>query len=1050
MRQHPLFSFSKSFLFTFSGILLFISPLKGQSEIDRDTTLANAFYAQGNAALQQGNLDSMVHYMELAIPLFRKHDMNVQVGNSLMRTGYVSMNIGKLEEATASFGEAKELYSKALGPSHSNTLGAAANLSYVHLQKGEMDSVLQINLRCIRDGEQNPDINPQFLGNFYFNAGNAYNLLGKYIEATEMMDKSEQVIRERLGENHPGLIASWLGKASIFKNASLLDDALEYYEKAYNLQTTNPALVSEQVSVLANLGEIYQLKKNSDKSLLYYETAVEIARQQYGSSQIDLAQVLLNITRQYMELGEFEKAKASMEQSYSINQTQEIPQANVHIFYLLTRGELQSLMGKLSLADAAFEDAEQALKKQAANVGPQLFGQLYRAWALHEGRKGNFKLAFALIEQGKKALAETTGNAGFEEGNYLQTNYELFSLQGEHKKALNSLEEQMQLYIEAPFVGVKMEEIPPEGFSSLRNSLEILSLQANELEILFQNSAQKEYLDKWIGISQTGYQLLEKILKSYVHHNEKESLLKSHYGIFESAFKANWIQYQRSPSPESLASLWHISESAKSILLFQALHERDVQSFAQIPEKELAQAQAFRHQIALTDYAIEQQKVDSEKLLDLQNQLINHRRAQEQWSIQLEKNYQAYYQLKYGSENLSIQTVQKNLQKGDFLIEYFSSGDKMYCFLIGQKEKELIELEVMPEELFTDIDTFLSQLKTKSTDFQESAYSLYLQLVNPVIVQKSPRRLIIIPEDRLSALPFELLISEGTAQHSDYARMPFLIKQFPIVYNYAARFWHDQEAKQANSSSEGLLAISPEINKDFIADISEVTRDQLMPLVGAENEVQKIREIFGGNALQGALATEAAFRQQASNYKVLHLATHGIINMERPLYSKLIFSRGNDSLTQDDGLLHTYELLNMQLNAELTTLSACNTGTGELIQGEGMISLARGFAYAGCPNLVMSLWPVSDLATASLMTTFYEGLATNMNKDEALRHAKLTYLENSPPDRAHPYYWGAWMLVGNEAPLEIPTTNWLWTIAGFVLLLIGYAVYRFTLLDRPE
>ena len=180
----------------------------------------------------------------------------------------------------------------------------------------------------------------------------------------------------------------------------------------------------------------------------------------------------------------------------------------------------------------------------------------------------------------------------------------------------------------------------------------------------------------------------------------------------------------------------------------------------------------------------------------------------------------------------------------------------------------------------------------------------------------------------------------------------------------------------------------------------------------------------------GPEATEERFKQQAGSARILHVASHAIINDENPLYSKLVFAPNQDTI--EDGLLHTYELYNMQLNSELVTLSACNTGIGKIHKGEGVMSLARGFMYAGVPNVLMSLWSVPDLSTSQIMQYFYEEMEEGKSKAEALRQAKLRYLEEADINTSAPFYWGAFVYLGKpeQEGQKIP---YFW-IAGCLIL----------------
>jgi CHAT domain-containing protein len=212
-------------------------------------------------------------------------------------------------------------------------------------------------------------------------------------------------------------------------------------------------------------------------------------------------------------------------------------------------------------------------------------------------------------------------------------------------------------------------------------------------------------------------------------------------------------------------------------------------------------------------------------------------------------------------------------------------------------------------------------------------------------------------------------------------------------------------------------------------------------LDNAAIEVNTIGKLTNGTVYNSFNATEAAFKAEAGNYGVLHFATHGILNHKYPLYSSLVLL-GDDT---EDGLLHTYELYNMQLNAELVALSACNTGVGAIQKGEGAMSVARGFSYAGCPNIAMTLWPISDQATQILMENFYRNLMRGMPKAEALRKAKLTFLEAGSGLICVPSVWSGLSLVGTPDKLHSLQTlslssdwmNWLIGLAVFLALMGG-------------
>ncbi|RMG56093.1 MAG: CHAT domain-containing protein, partial [Bacteroidetes bacterium] len=185
--------------------------------------------------------------------------------------------------------------------------------------------------------------------------------------------------------------------------------------------------------------------------------------------------------------------------------------------------------------------------------------------------------------------------------------------------------------------------------------------------------------------------------------------------------------------------------------------------------------------------------------------------------------------------------------------------------------------------------------------------------------------------------------------------------------------------------------------------------------------------------LTGSDAREARFREQAPAYALLHLSSHAQVDDAHPLFSRVAFAPPQDS--SEDGQLDLGEIFALRLDAEMVVLSACETGTGKLMRGEGIASLARGFATAGARSIITTLWPVNDAATASIMEAFYRALKAGANKDEALRQAKLEYLDRSDRLGSHPFFWAGYIPVGDMRALP-PGTGWV-AIAGSLILLIA-------------
>jgi CHAT domain-containing protein len=309
--------------------------------------------------------------------------------------------------------------------------------------------------------------------------------------------------------------------------------------------------------------------------------------------------------------------------------------------------------------------------------------------------------------------------------------------------------------------------------------------------------------------------------------------------------------------------------------------------------------------------------------------------------------------------------------------------------------------------------------------YLEVAPKLYEKLIAPV-AEGLPEQLVIVPDGILGYIPFEALLKEEPDARNFYAaeRLPYLLREHQVSYCYSATLLKEmKEKKHRKAPTRELLAVAPFATVDTVLSshlgqsdwLASTRSDTLWGLPYTQAELDSIQRVFETDAFYGAEATEALFVERAGDYRILHLSTHGKADPRVGDYSYLAFYPKPDSLENE--LLYVRDLYNLQLNADLVVLSACETGTGELQRGEGIISLARAFAYAGAKSIATTLWQVNDQSTQELMARFYQHLKSGMTKDAALRQAKLDYLDGHNDTGAYPFYWAAFIGVGDMGRL---------------------------------
>jgi len=414
---------------------------------------------------------------------------------------------------------------------------------------------------------------------------------------------------------------------------------------------------------------------------------------------------------------------------------------------------------------------------------------------------------------------------------------------------------------------------------------------------------------------------------------------------------------------------------------------------------------------------------------------------------------------------ISLRKIQEEILGADQALLEYSVGedqteafvvkrDTLLHFTIERSRLELTKLLGHMSHLFGDHAKGETIWNPALANFEtKSSLELYRLLIKPVEKQvEDVDRLIIVADDLLKSLPFEALVTEvaGGADQHDFSNVSYLIERYELSYAPAASLL-DPRFQAAKEPRKLILAIgNPALRDGEQNSMNETgallvtsTRSRFsQPLPGAEQEVNLIGRMFEGQAdvLVGEQASKVVFKQLAPEYKILHIAAHATFDNYRPLHSSIFLAA--DAETNENGVLRAFEFFNLELNAELAVLSACNTVGGG--GSQGMEGLVRGLVFAGVPSVVATLWTVEDESTAKLMEQFYRYLRQGERKSRALQLAKLDLIKSG---KADPFYWAGFVLIGDSSPIDfsdLPSkTDWrLAVVLGLVVALIQIIVYR--------
>ena len=554
-------------------------------------------------------------------------------------------------------------------------------------------------------------------------------------------------------------------------------------------------------------------------------------------------------------------------------------------------------------------------------------------------------------------------------------------------------------------------------------------------------------------------EVIRSLRKSFSEITDKVRFQEITSHVYESAITAHFKTYQLTKDKDHLKKCYYYSEVSKAGILSDAINTIDARNWSNLPPKLLDlerenKADIVYYQSLLNTEKLKKEDQDSSKILFYENELFSTRNSLDSLILIFETNYPDYYQIKYKDSTVSIVQIQNLIPNRTKLIQYFIGDSLSYGFVLSKHDffiKEIDEpntISALTERFRNELDLSerLNSDYASNFDYLEIGYHLYDKLIKPFLKKDDKAntdKLIIIPDAELGYLPFELLISENIQEHQgNSSGYPYLIKDYAISYGYSSTVLFQQISALGEGTSYLSFAPSydiPNSTSDKAASLGKF-RDEVIPLTWNQKEASLMDQFADGNAFLGSNATERAFKENSSDAKVLHFAMHAFVDDNNPMNSKLVFYQGNDTI--EDGQLHTFELYNMKLNANLAVLSACNTGYGKLVNGEGIMSLARGFMYAGVPSVIMSHWRVDDESTNTLMKNFYQNLSEGMQKSEALRQAKLKYLEGASPNKQHPFFWGAFVALGDDSPIvDRSISSWLYYGLVVTLLITMVLIY---------
>lgn len=786
--------------------------------------------------------------------------------------------------------------------------------------------------------------------------GLVYKNRSEYSTAISYCERASAL--QRLIGDREGQRVTLTNLALIYNELGQYQEAIGYYKEQLALsEFTGDKRTRE--SALGGLGRIYSLMEDYNQAFGYYEEVLALCRE--NGSRVGEGETLYNMGNLYFEQGEYEEALACYNRALTMHALANDRRSEAGTLYAVGLSTYK-ISGKNAALDYFY---------QAINISKKLGNRLDEAEMLH-----NLGLVFIEMEDYYRA-----------KGCFLQA----LSI----RREIGNREGERDTLTEIGNIFFKLEDYGG-AYDYYKKAIEIVERVRSDLK-------NELYKTDYLGERIRCYENI--IVSLYALHNQaKDKGYDREAFLFAERSKARGLLDLLTESSAGLTGAID-----PELLLEEKRLERKYSEVNTALQLELARPESDepyykRRTVKLAGY------------LDTLEKRLSRQR------LRIIRENPRYAQLRY-PKAVPIEKVQESLLKeGMVQIEYKMTDTALYAWCITADESRFYRMAITKEELRDRVlalrNCFTGIIEEEF--FYPRSYELFELLLKPILEDlKGIDSLLIVPDGILHYLPFETLVTKAGEAELGYRELSYLIKRYKIRYSPSSTVAYNLLDKEKKRPVRELFAMGDPV----FLESSRYGEDESIKLRGGSfrrllfsgEEVKKIGSLFDEPSLfirEKATEEELKAAGRLEEYRYIHLAAHGILNENNPQLSGIVLSQDYDP--QEDGFLQTREIFNLKLSADLVVLSACRTGMGKIVDGEGIVGLTRAWMYAGTESLVVSLWSVNDRSTSYLMEEFYKNIRYEQDFSRALRGAKLNLIEQGPPAYSNPYFWAGFVLLGKE------------------------------------
>jgi CHAT domain-containing protein len=990
-------------------------------EINLATTLFKEAEALRAEQRQNPSEQAMAKYREAA-EMFRKHDDLLSAARSLRCAGEMSQALGDSRAALDSYQEAIPFSHKAKDLAEEARL--LNDIAYANFLEGNSNAAKDNSLSALRIAEQLSD--RALEANALSNLGEAFYNLGEIATAEEHQERALEIFSSLNDPSGRSRALTALGWYQSFQTKPLR--AIECFNEAFSAASSANDL-RLQALALSGLANVTAKFGNKQQALTAYIRARELVDR--TGDRINLGSILGGTAAVHFSMGDTESARRLIEQAIAgfelINSTWGVAEAKMDL------GRIYHSLGE---NEKALLTLKEALR---------LFRSLgMRRVELHALREiGRVQHSLGDLHGALRTLKGVLARIGSDQ----DQRYKAYTLAhiGAVFESLKDSNQALAYYQQA--LPLSNAAGDPAGESTELFHIARLERDRGELALA------QQHVESAIAID-------ESLRSDVSSHDLRATFLASVRDVYELYIDVLFLRHKMNPNAGFAEKGFGVSERARARSFLDSLQESktDIREGVDpaLLEKEQTNNQALNEK--RQQQANAAARKDKDALEAVRNE--TERLATEATKIrdQIRASSPKYAALTL-PEPLKLTDAQQLLDDDSILLEYALGDPRSYVWVVSRNWSSVHQLPARAEieasakrvhDLFVACQAVAGESVTQRDERENkanqelpiAAATLSKLVLAPIAGSLGNKRLLIVADGALQYIPFQSLSDPDSTTE-------FLIAKHELIYQPSASALAAilSEARERRAASNTVAVFADpvfELNDPRVKrgnaepaeqeqskEVRQALRDvgltadgvEIPRLLASRDEAEAIMSAAPSGGGLKATGFEAS-RQRVltgdlNRYRIVHFATHGLINNEHPEMSGIVLSLLDEQGRSQDGFLRLHDIYNLHLSADLVVLSACSTGLGKDIKGEGLVGLTRGFMYAGASSVVASLWKVDDNATAELMKHFYQAMFTKqLTPAAALREAQL---QMSRDKRwSAPYYWAGFVIQGRyDVPVVV-------------------------------